>query len=219
VDQPLEQLVKLVPDLKKLQPAPDQQLLPMILQKSGAAVDDFVYNVVDVIARETFTQERLNAAGDVTASENVQDDYLILHSANDVREALVEYHMDAKGNRLGPVGLNRGYPFTSGFALTCLYFSTARQSDSTFRYVGQQTIGNRQTWITRGSQRNFLAMSRRCGRALRQGPHQVAQKSTSTTLPSNSSMERREPPRVVTAKGGAMRAPASSDSAMYRSAR
>jgi hypothetical protein len=151
-NQPLEQLVKLVPDLKKLQPAPDQQLLPMILRKSGAAVDDFVYNVIDVIAREKITQERLNAAGDVTASENVQDDYLILHSGNDIREALVEYRMDAKGNRLDAVGLNRGYPFTSGFALTCLYFSTARQSDSTFRYVGQQTVDNRQTYVVAFSQ-------------------------------------------------------------------
>jgi hypothetical protein len=147
LDQPLEQLVKLVPDLKKLQPAPDQQLLPMILQKSGLAVDDFVHNAVDVIAREKIAQQRLNAAGGVTASENVQDDYLILNSGNDVREGLVEYRMDAKGNRLDPVGLNKGYPFTSGFALTCLYFSTARQSDSTFRYIGQQTIDNRKTYV------------------------------------------------------------------------
>jgi hypothetical protein len=142
MDQPLEQLVKLVPDLKKLQPAPDQQLLPIILQKSGATVDDFVYNVVDVIAREKITQERLNTAGYVRASEHMQDDYLILHSGNDVREALAEYRMD-----VGSVGLNKGYPFTSGFALTCLYFSTARQSDSTFRYLGQQTLGNRQTYV------------------------------------------------------------------------
>ena len=44
---------------------------------------------------------------------------------------------------------------------------------------------------TSGSPSNFLAMERMWGRASRQGPHQVAQKSSSTTLPFRSSSETR----------------------------
>ena len=38
---PLEKLSRLIPDLKGLQPAADQQPLPTILENTGAHVDEF----------------------------------------------------------------------------------------------------------------------------------------------------------------------------------
>src|SRR5437763_16896747 len=55
---------------------------------------------------------------------------------------------------------------------------------------------------TSGCPSNFFAMVRMWGRASRQGPHQVAQKSSSTTFPLKSSSETRLPSSVVTANGG-----------------
>jgi hypothetical protein len=83
LDEPLAQLVERIPELKTLQPAPDQQELPVILQKMGRRVDDFVRDIGDLIAHEDVTQEKLNAKGDVKAKENFQDNYLILHHGNE----------------------------------------------------------------------------------------------------------------------------------------
>jgi hypothetical protein len=112
LEEPVKKLVKRIPELKSMQPAPDQQALPMILEKTGKTIDDFFRNIVDLIAREKITQENLTttevgrAEGystprDVGArtSESVQDDYLIVRTGKGVQQGIVEYRMDAKGNR------------------------------------------------------------------------------------------------------------------------
>jgi hypothetical protein len=65
LDLPLAQLVERIPELRTVQPAPDQQELSMILQKMGRSVDDFVRAIGNLIADEDVTQERSNAKGDI----------------------------------------------------------------------------------------------------------------------------------------------------------
>ncbi len=146
VDLPRAQLLELIPELKNLQPAPDQQELPVILQNMGRSVDDFVRNVGDLIAHEDVTQEKLNEKGGIKAKERVQDNYLILHHGYEWG-ASAEYRMDEKGNRLGPIGLMKGYLVTSGQALSCIGFSTVAQSQSRFRYIGEEKMDSRETYV------------------------------------------------------------------------
>ncbi len=154
VDLPMAQVVERVPELKSLEPAADQQELPMILQKVGERMDDFVHNIGDLIAREDLTQERLNADGKIKAKQHLQDNYLILHHGNDWGPG-AEYRMDDKGSRLGPIGLSQGYLVTSGQALSCIQFSTAAQSQSQsrFRYLGNEMLGSRETYVLAFAQR------------------------------------------------------------------
>jgi VWFA-related protein len=146
VDLPLAQLVERIPELKTLQPAPDEQDLPVILQKLGRSVDDFVREIGDLIAHEDVTQEKLNAKGNVRGKERVQDNYLILHHGY-AWGASSEYRMDEKGNRLGPIGLEQGYLATAGYALSCIRFSTVAQPQSRFRYLGEEKIDSRETYV------------------------------------------------------------------------
>ena len=55
--------------------------------------------------------------------------------------------MDEKGNRLGSIGLAKGYVVTSGFALSCISFSTVAQSQSRFRYLGEDRVGSRDAYV------------------------------------------------------------------------
>jgi hypothetical protein len=89
----MAQVVERAPWLKSLEPATDQQELPMILQKMGERMDDFVHNIGDLIAREDLTQERLNADGKIKAKQQLQDNYLILHHSYSWG-ASAEYRMD-----------------------------------------------------------------------------------------------------------------------------
>jgi hypothetical protein len=126
----------------------------MMLQKVGERMDDFVHDIGNLIAREDLTQERLNADGKIKAKQHVQDNYLILHHGYEWG-AGAEYRMDDKGNRLGPIGLAQGYLVTSGHALSCIQFSTAAQSQalSRFRYLGNEMLGSRETYVLAFAQR------------------------------------------------------------------
>lgn len=55
--------------------------------------------------------------------------------------------MDDNGNRLGPIGPGEGYLATSGFALSCISFATVVQPQSRFRYLGDEKLGSRETYV------------------------------------------------------------------------
>jgi hypothetical protein len=112
----------------------------------GQSTDNFARDIGDLIAHEDVTQQQLTAQVKVKAKERVQDNYLILRHGYEWG-ASAEYRMDDKGNRLGPIGLEKGYLVTSGHALSCISFSTFAQSQSRFRYLGEQKIDSRETLV------------------------------------------------------------------------
>lgn len=152
LEGPLAKLIDRIPELKNLQLAPDQQELAMILQKMGQSVDGFASYIGDLIADEDLTQEKLNARGKLNAREYSQDNYLILYHGQKWG-ADAEYRMDENGNRLGTIGLEKGYMVTSGFALGAMSFSSVAQKQSRFRYLGEQKIQSRATYVLAYAQR------------------------------------------------------------------
>lgn len=153
LDLPPEQLGKRIPELKALEPAQDQHLLPTILTKTGARVSDFVDQVVDLTAHEEITQESLDETGHIKSSRNREYSYLVIIHRSDLSPSPEEYRTDAKGNRMLPGGGEQGYAVTSGFVFGCLYFLPGNQSNSAFRYVGTGTIGARNTYVIVFAQR------------------------------------------------------------------
>lgn len=177
LDESLEKLGKHIPELKSVEPANDQQRLPEILAKTAKNVDDFFLHVVDLIARETITQERLNSKGTVKATERVQANYLMLRHGNEVMADIVEFRTNDQGDRLDQLGLERGFLATFGYALNSDYFSSDSQSESRFRYLGDQKLGDRDTYVVAfaakpGEATHFVTMNGRSGyrvRMLEQG--------------------------------------------------
>jgi len=149
LEEPWETLRKEIPELKRVQPAGDQRALPEILKKTATNVDDFFANFVDLIAREKIRQERMSGRGLVTGVEQVEDSYLILRHESEGRTEISEYRMDAKGNRLDleQAGLEHGFMVTSGYAMHCNFFATAFQRESAFRYLGDEKLGGRDTYV------------------------------------------------------------------------
>lgn len=146
-----EQLAERVPELKTLQPAQDQQLLPTILSKTGARVDDFFRQVVDLTAHEQINQERFDEIGQRRSRSEYS--YLVLVHRNDLSDGPEEYRVDAKGNRVEPGGVDYGYAVTSGFAFECLDFLPSNQPDSTFRFLGTESMRGRSIYVVAFAQR------------------------------------------------------------------
>jgi len=151
IDEPPKQLAKRIPQLKDLRPIQDQHELPAILQRTGARVDDFFNHITDLTAREEISLVRLKQetpfARPELAGENVHDSYLILRHGSRNRADIVEYRTDGKGENFDRAVVKNGYLVTSGFALSCNYFSTGFQPESAFRYLGDQKAGGRDTYV------------------------------------------------------------------------
>jgi hypothetical protein len=143
VEETPRQLVKQVKELKGFHPADNQQDLPVILKKTGEEVDEFLKNVVDLVAEEEIKQER---DGISSGGKPTHDSYLILRHGEGTEATFDEFRMDDKGNRLD-VSPRRGFLVTTGFALTCMQFSTAMQADSKFRYLGDQKVAKKDTYV------------------------------------------------------------------------
>jgi hypothetical protein len=168
LEEPPKKLIKRIPELKGLRPEADQQALPMILENTGERVDGFFHNVVDLLAHEEIAQERLDGIGAIEAREFVRDTYLILRHGEETGANIDEYRMDDKGNRIDKLGLDKGFFVTSGFALSCNYFSTAFQTESMFLYLGSERIGQRDTYVVAFAQKPgkatlFVTMTERGG--------------------------------------------------------
>lgn len=149
IDLPLKQLVERIPELKGISPPPNEQVLGAILQNTGARVDEFLANVVDTVAHEDITHQREISTGmpggTMQASQHMQDSYLILRTTDSTQQ-LVEFRMDAKGNRMDE-SADKGFFVTSGFALSSVHFATQFQWDSRFLYLGNQKIDGRDTYV------------------------------------------------------------------------
>jgi hypothetical protein len=156
-DDPLPQLIKRVPELKHVHEARSQTELPIILKNTGERVDDFFRHVTDLTAREDISLTRLRqelpSSRPELTGERVRDSYLILRHGSKTRADIVEYRTDAKGANFEQAVVKKGYVVTSGFALDCNYFATGFQDESSFRYLGEQLLEGRETYVVGFSQK------------------------------------------------------------------
>lgn len=152
IEDPVEQLVERIPELKTLQPAQDQQALLMILRKTAVNVDEFFRDAVDLLANEEIKRDGLSAKGSTKSSQRLRYNYLVLLHRDESPFRLEEYRTDVDGNRVDP-GPDKGYSITAGFALNCIHFASGHRSDSTFRYLGDEMIGARNTYVVGFAQR------------------------------------------------------------------
>lgn len=153
LEGPLEKLMREIPELKGLEPAEDQDELPLILRNTGRTVEAFFKDAVNLLAHEEVTEERINPKGKTTASRQQRYDYLILIHREEKPPRADEYRMSPNGNPEKQQGLADGYSITSGFALKCIHFFPGLQWDSTFRYLGKQTVDGKDTYVVAFAQR------------------------------------------------------------------
>ena len=145
LDLPLDQIAKQIPELKGIRPTTDQERLTTILSQTAVKVDELFNSVIDVLAQEDVIRARLSPSG--STSSHIRYDYLIVHHTKGNVRIIEEYRTDSRGNRVEQVGLDQGFSLTSGFVLMCVHFASGHQSDSRFRYLGQQLIGPRNTYV------------------------------------------------------------------------
>ena len=161
---PIAELQLTIPDLKGLNPAPDQEKLTELLDRVGAKTLEIEKNTPNLISRENVIQSQKGVG------ETRRDyDYLIVTRVERNIVGLNEYRVDLKtgekfqtdnemneksaladleraSHELG--GSQGGHsPASQGFATAWVYFYPFNRPQATFRYLGEQKLDGRLTQV------------------------------------------------------------------------
>jgi hypothetical protein len=164
VDEPLDQLLQTIPEIKTLQPAQDQTQLAMILEHSGKNVEMEFRNFSDLVAKEIVSEIRANPTTDPSGLPKInpnepnlfQDEYsyFIVREGTLVQTRIREYRRDRYGSdgakpiTSPSLATVPGMTFLSAnFASSLLYFSSDLQGEERFRYLGEQRVGVRTAYV------------------------------------------------------------------------
>ena len=156
VDMPIEQLKKMVPDLRRIEleaaheagnagaATPSQNNTEFILRKTGAVIADLLHRMPNLIATEEVRQP--TAIRKSTQHDTSSFSYRIVHKQEPSGgDALEEFRTDARDQPIDYSANNASRPLGVGFATMWLFFFPGNLHESHFRYLGQQSIGSRKT--------------------------------------------------------------------------
>jgi outer membrane lipoprotein-sorting protein len=171
----LAALQSIVPELRGLKPAADQEELQPLLEKIGTKLFDTARSTPNLISHETVTDSP-NRGADTRRDY----DYLILTQIEGSDVVLNEFRVDVKtGEKFrtddakeGPSNASEAilpqstrpgnqpahgeagkHPFSQGFATSWVHFYPRNQSQSTFRYLGEQKVDRRHAVVLAFAQR------------------------------------------------------------------
>jgi hypothetical protein len=159
MDEDMPNLKKTVHELSGLKPDPGQQQLSALMVKVGAAADDLLKKIPNLVSDEQVNETQRTVsrgailgcvgASCVTPGSEAQKDqkfsYIILtHPAEEGRLLLEEYRT---GRNDKPITQGTAAPHFQGFASAWIFFSSLNQVESRFRYLGQQKMDKHETFV------------------------------------------------------------------------
>jgi hypothetical protein len=147
------ELAREIDDLKHLQAAESQDLLPEILDRAGRAVAKFFSDFPNTTCNEVVSSkiDMPDYPSDLLPRAYARFNYIALAEPGGDGTVLQEYRGDSKGN---PVRMAATLPFiTSGFMGVVVHFHPKYQVDSRFRYVGREPLNRRDAYVVSFAQR------------------------------------------------------------------
>jgi len=131
LDDSLPNLEKELPELQHLQPAPNQDGLSTILAHVGHECVDLLERTPDVIA-----EEEVSISVDKSLIRREKFGYLVLVQRTPDGLMLQDYRTDQNGLRVSDPAVGSG----EGFASMWVHLFPGNQSESQFRYLGNQEV-------------------------------------------------------------------------------
>jgi len=152
VDQPLTELVRIIPELAGVEPGAREDELAPLLDRAGQTVEGFFRHLPNTISREDIRQEILRRDGKVLNTLEEQFLYLLVLRPQELPANLRELRTtDIETGT--PAVLKKGFMRTSGFAITSLHFHPLYRSCARFRLLGRQRLDGRPTAVIAFAQR------------------------------------------------------------------
>jgi hypothetical protein len=155
VDMSPAELAKALPELKHLEPAENQDMLPQILKSTGAAVAAFFDNFPNTACTERVSSNVDSHMKVGALHYDNKYNYVALAQAGAQKGRLKEYRTDANGVRVEPDAKTGVVTF--GFVALSVHFHPDYQPESIFRYLGRESVEKQNTYVVAFAQRPNLA--------------------------------------------------------------
>jgi hypothetical protein len=151
-DDPVHKLEKAVHGLRGLKPVQSQQLLPLILSRTGNRLEALLAKLPDVTAQERVVQIQSFNHGNTQFRLRHEYNYLILVRQANGETILSEHRTALKGGSFQS-GLLEGFAVTAGFATLWKFFLPSLREESRFRYLGVQRVNKKLTYVVSFAER------------------------------------------------------------------
>jgi VWFA-related protein len=160
LDAPLQSLKTAVPTLDGLNYDARQDQLPAILARLAETIDDVLPRLPDLVSREEVVHGAKaplhpisTVLGNLSIEGKSSEEYkylIICHHAANGATTVEESRTDRSGQPIQPDKLSL---LAYGLAYQWLLFSGANQPELRFRYLGQQSIDGRKTFVVAFAQK------------------------------------------------------------------
>ena len=153
LDMTPAELAKYIPQLKNLQSAETQGMLPDLLKRVGANVAEFFDNFSNTTCTERVDSAVISPREVDPLHYGTKFNYLAMVEAGADKTHLTELRTDAAGKVVQP----QGAVVTTGFVAMTAHFHPDYQADSQFRYLGRAVVAGQNAYVVGFAQRPAVA--------------------------------------------------------------
>jgi hypothetical protein len=155
LDMKPAELAKQVPELKHLDSAKSQDMLPLILQRVGAGVADFFDNFSNTTCTEHVMSIVDTPLQTLAEHYDAKFNYVALAKPGAGKARLQEFRTDSKGKLVQLQ--SQDALVTIGFVGMTEHFHPDYQPDSRFGYLGREVVEGQNTYVVAFAQRPEVA--------------------------------------------------------------
>lgn len=145
--------VKRAPSLGKLRPVENQDLLPIILRRAGKTATEMIADFRNIACQEHVYSEWNLGSPIATWREMGPNEtahhflYIIIPKAAGDPSMFKEYRTNPKGSPIDLRSLSDLRLITTNFTGSWAFFNSANQTESRFRYFGEQKLRKRKCYV------------------------------------------------------------------------
>jgi VWFA-related protein len=142
IDDPLPKLEKTIPELKGLTPAAEEAKLNSILASTGEKCADLLRRTPNLISREEVV-----TILPLVGIQRQNFEYLLISHQTENNDTELREYRTVNGRLADNHDLSFGPAFSQGFISEWLRLYPANQSESRFRYLGEQIVDKHETFV------------------------------------------------------------------------
>jgi hypothetical protein len=167
IDEPIQELRRQVSALNGIRFESAQEQTASILDQTGVVITDLLHRMPNLLAREEVRWPTTAAPSSIEVARRgsgLEEGTLDSPGAGQYRsqmyvyrivlvpdpagaEILNEFRTDGNDHPINDSSRDHNIPHNVGFVMSWLFFLPGNRQDSHFRYLGQQKIGKRETFV------------------------------------------------------------------------
>ena len=149
MSQPTAELQEAAGELKGLDPSspPPPGGLEEFLKQVGSSIEETLRGFSNTISTELIRQTQLASNGKPRMARSLECSYVFVQRNVNGHTQIDEYRGNKEGHPLSPGKTEGGFMVTSGFVSTLMILHPEFQTQTTYRFLGSQSLAGQPTYV------------------------------------------------------------------------